>query len=144
LDPLADADLALLLVAGREEIDALSGDAAQLVGGPAADRQILVGEARDDPLDAVVAGVVGGPARPAVRLEAQLLASDRAQRLERGLLDVALLAGEQLDQPRDRLDVAQRPDGAGRVQRSRAVGAVELAADDRDGVAKPRLARVGL
>src|SRR5690606_37558921 len=42
LDPLADPDLPLLLVAGREKVDPLPGDAAQLVGGPAADREILV------------------------------------------------------------------------------------------------------
>src|SRR5690606_11780129 len=143
-DPLLDADLALLLAARGEEVDALVGDPAQLVGGPAADREILVGEARDDPLDPMMMGVVGVPAPPAVRLEAELLAGDRAQGLERGLLDVALLAGEQLDELGDRRDVADRADRSGRVELARAVGAVELAADHRDRVTKAGLARVGL
>src|SRR5689334_11857380 len=76
-DPLAQADLALLLAAGGEEIDSLSGDAPQLVRGPAAHREVLVREAGHDPLDAVMLRVVAVPALPAMRLEAQLLARDR-------------------------------------------------------------------
>lgn len=144
LNPRLIGDFAGTPVTQRRERDSVACDAHEFVVRPATDREVAVAEALDDPLHAVVRTVVLVPRRPAVRLEPVLLSGDRAQGLQRGLLDESISVREQTDESWDRLHVAERADGPRGVELVGAVSAVEFAPDNERGFLKTVVAAVRL